>query len=51
MGAMLAGNAIFFMDGYDRAIKIASKGYPSMGVGQAQTEKVLRVQRRGLLTR
>lgn len=47
MGAMLAGNAIFFMDGYDRAIKIASKGYPSMGVGQAQTEKVLRGSKEG----
>ena len=32
MEAMLAGNAIFFMDGYDRAVKIGSKGYPDMGV-------------------
>ncbi|MFQ8689193.1 MAG: spore germination protein [Blautia sp.] len=47
MAAMLAGNAIFFMDGYDQAIKIASKGYPSMGVGEAETEKVLRGSKEG----
>lgn len=47
MEAMLAGNAIFFMDGYDRAIKIASKGYPNMGVGKAETEKVLRGSKEG----
>ena len=28
--AMLTGNAIFFIDGYDKAMKISSKGYPSM---------------------
>ena len=27
--AMLAGNAVFFIDGYDKAMKISSKGYPS----------------------
>ena len=40
--AILAGNAVFFMDGYDRAMKISSKGYPGMDVSQAETEKVLR---------
>ena len=45
--ALLAGNAIFFMDGYDKAMKIASKGYPSMGVTEAETEKVLRGSKEG----
>lgn len=45
--AMLAGNAIFFMDGFDQAIKIASKGYPNMGVSEAEREKVLRGSKEG----
>lgn len=45
--ALLAGNAIFFMDGYDKAMKISSKGYPNMGVSGAETEKVLRGSREG----
>ncbi|MDD7219273.1 MAG: spore germination protein, partial [Clostridia bacterium] len=45
--AMLAGNAVFFIDGYDKAMKISSKGYPDMGVMQAETEKVLRGSREG----
>ncbi|MGI6070197.1 MAG: spore germination protein [Blautia sp.] len=44
--AMLAGNAIFFMDGYTKAIKIGSKGYPGMGVQEAD-EKVLRGSKEG----
>ena len=42
MAALLAGNAIFFLDGYERALKIGSKGYPDMGVVKADSEKVLR---------
>lgn len=45
--ALLAGNAVFFVDGYDRAMKISSKGYPNMGVTEAETEKVLRGSREG----
>ncbi|MDC7289092.1 spore germination protein [Blautia schinkii] len=45
--AMLAGNAIFFIDGFDEAMKISSKGYPSMGVSEAETEKVLRGSKEG----
>ena len=45
--AMLAGNAVFFMDGYDQAVKIAGKGYPAMMVGKAETEKVLRGSKEG----
>ena len=37
----------FFMEGYDRAMKISSKGYPNMGVSGAETEKVLRGSREG----
>lgn len=45
--ALLAGNAVFFIDGYDKAMKISSKGYPNMGVTEAETEKVLRGSREG----
>ncbi len=45
--AMLAGNAIFFIDGYNKAMKISSKGYPNMGVSEVETEKVLRGSREG----
>ena len=45
--AMLAGNAVFFIDGYDKAMKISSKGYPSTGVMEAESEKVLRGSREG----
>lgn len=45
--ALLGGNAIFFLDGYDKAMKIASKGYPNMGVSEAETEKVLRGSKEG----
>ena len=29
---VLSGDAVFFMDGFDQAMKISSAGYPSMGV-------------------
>lgn len=45
--AMLTGDAVFFIDGYDKAMKISSKGYPSMGVMEAESEKVLRGSREG----
>lgn len=45
LAAMLAGNAVFFIDGYDKALKISSKGYPSMGVPKAETEKAMRGSR------
>lgn len=40
--AMLAGNVVMFVDGFDRAIKISSKGYPGSSVQKAESEKVLR---------
>ena len=42
MAAMFAGNAVLFVDGYDRAIKIGSKGYPGSGVQKTDSEKGLR---------
>ncbi|HIZ64966.1 MAG TPA: spore germination protein [Candidatus Blautia pullicola] len=45
--AMLAGNALFFLDGYEKAIKVSSKGYPNMGVSEASREKVLRGSKEG----
>lgn len=45
--ALLAGNAVFFIDGYDKAMKISSKGYPGMGVSEAESEKVLRGSKEG----
>ena len=47
ISALLTGNAVFFMDGYDKAMKISSKGYPGMGISQAETEKVLRGSKEG----
>ena len=45
--AMLAGNAIFFIDGLGEALKISSVGYPQIGVAAAESEKVLRGSREG----
>lgn len=49
--AMLAGNAVFFMDGYDKAMKISSRGYPGLDVSEAETEKVLRGSKEGFYDR
>ena len=45
--AMLAGNAVFFLDGYQKAIKISSKGYPNLSVSESTREKVLRGSKEG----
>ena len=45
--SLLAGNAVFFMDGFDQAMKISSTGYPSMGVTEVEMEKVLRGSKEG----
>ena len=49
--SMLAGNAILFVDHYDRAVKIGSKGYPNLGVQKAESEKVLRGSNEGFSAR
>ena len=46
-GAILSGNAVFFLDGYDKAMKISSKGYPGLAVSEVKTEKVLRGSKEG----
>ncbi len=45
--SLMAGNAIKFIDGYNKAQKILSVGYPMMSVGESKNEKVLRGSREG----
>lgn len=45
--AMLTGDPILFVDGYDKALKIADKGYPNMGVTESDSEKVVRGSNEG----
>lgn len=45
--ALLAGNLILLIDGYNRVLKIGSKGYPGKTLGLAQSEKVLRGSNEG----
>ena len=40
--AMLTGDVILFVDGYDYAVKIPDKGYPGMDVKESDSEKVVR---------
>lgn len=44
---MLTGDAILFVDGYDKALKIADKGYPGAGVKEPDSEKVIRGSKEG----
>lgn len=44
---MLTGDAILFVDGYPKALKISDKGYPNMGVTEADSEKVIRGSNEG----
>lgn len=46
MGVMV-GDAVLIIDGYDKAIKIKSKGYPMMGVSSSEREEVMRGSREG----
>lgn len=45
--AMLTGDALFFLDGYNKAIKIPDKGYPGRGVYETESEKVIRGSNEG----
>lgn len=40
--AMLTGDAVLFIAGYDKALKIADQGYPKMNVTDSDSEKVIR---------
>ncbi|MDD3337677.1 MAG: spore germination protein [Lachnospiraceae bacterium] len=44
---LMAGNAVLFCQGNDKAYKISSQGYPNMGVQESQMEKVLRGSQEG----
>ncbi len=44
---MLTGDAILFVDGYTKALKIADQGYPGMGVQEPDSEKVIRGSKEG----
>lgn len=39
---VLTGNAVLFVSGYDKALKISDQGYPGMGVSDSDSEKVIR---------
>jgi len=45
---VLTGEAILFVDGFDKAVKIPDKGYPSIGIFEADSEKVVRGSNEGL---
>lgn len=44
---LLTGDAILFVDGFDKAVKIPDDGYPNMGVNEADSEKVVRGSNEG----
>lgn len=44
---MLTGDAILFVDGYGKALKIADQGYPGAGVQEPDSEKVIRGSKEG----
>lgn len=44
---MLTGDAVLFIDGYAKALKIADQGYPGMGVQEPDSEKVIRGSKEG----
>lgn len=46
MGVMV-GDGVILIDGYEKAVKIKSKGYPMMGVSSSEREQVMRGSREG----
>ena len=44
---MLTGDAILFVDGYDKALKMADKGYPGAAIKEPDSEKSIRGSREG----
>lgn len=44
---MLTGDVIFFLEGYERALKIPDQGYPGRGVYEVESEKVIRGSNEG----
>lgn len=44
---LLTGEAVFFVDGFAKAVKIPDDGYPNMGINEADSEKVVRGSNEG----
>ena len=44
---MLSGDAILFVDGYDKALKIGDKGYPARSISETSSEKANRGSNEG----
>lgn len=44
---LLTGDTILFVDSWDKALKVPDKGYPNMGIGEADSEKVIRGSNEG----
>lgn len=44
---VLSGDAVLFVEGYDKALRITTKGYPNRGVPKAENETVLRGSQEG----
>ena len=44
---MLAGELMLFVDGFDQIIKVPDRGYPSLGIQEAESEKVIRGSKEG----
>lgn len=44
---MLTGDVLFFLDGYNKALKIPDKGYPGRGVYETESEKIIRGSNEG----
>ena len=38
---LLTGEAILFVDGFDKAVKIPDKGYPSKGISASESERAV----------
>ncbi len=45
---VLTGEAILFVDGFDKALKIPDGGYPAMSISETESEKVIRGSNEGL---
>lgn len=45
---VLTGDAVLFVDGFEKALKIPDGGYPSIGVLKTESEKVVRGSNEGL---
>ncbi len=47
VNGLFTGEVILFLDGCDKAVKIPDEGYPRMGVGETDAEKVIRGSNEG----